>query len=520
MEIASAVPHITYRPSGKVRWGRFLVGAATAFAVAAGLGWLTTWMIRPDMDSSYPKLAGLGIPISAVVFATIAWSHCRSPRLAGILGLVAALSLLPAEAFLGDWQADWLLFLIQAALAATLSMVVGISRAGRAYCENTQQWMVREPAKFTRGLGPLMAEAVEIGRLKELLDALAPLHVAADDYCELLVEYAPRTARITDAEDAESLVYLTITEMTVVNPRKPQQRQATEVARQWQLTEEEIAALVPKFPALANRQTKAGGSAKLPRRAASATAPAAEGAAAVWPVPPPYGGQVLTLGNQLVGSFVIGIGTQILSVGLGLAIMLLAMMLMGDPDLWKIMLMLLFLLGWLLGWLWLLTRYTHFFTDRFWHRLARRKFRERPDLLVDPEDPDALFVEVIPRRNWNRLMIDSADDIGFLSVDPRRGFILFEGDKERYRIPKAAVISCDVEAIPVGEGNAGISDHYMVVLRARVGDALWEAPLARRHIEPIPMDGNERIARAWRLGALLQSACPRLGKPDTTSQPA
>jgi hypothetical protein len=68
---------------------------------------------------------------------------------------------------------------------------------------------------------------------------------------------------------------------------------------------------------------------------------------------------------------------------------------------------------------------------------------------VDPDGPEAIFVEMVPRRHWARAnrMLETAGDLGFLRIDAGRGLLLFEGDRERYQIPAGAILGCEVEQV-------------------------------------------------------------------------
>jgi hypothetical protein len=77
-------------------------------------------------------------------------------------------------------------------------------------------------------------------------------------------------------------------------------------------------------------------------------------------------------------------------------------------------------------------------------------------------------------------MLETATDVGFLKIDENRREILFEGDKERYRIPGPAMISCGVEPIVYGEGTSGRIIQYTTVLRAHVATGVWENPIGQR----------------------------------------
>ncbi len=72
-------------------------------------------------------------------------------------------------------------------------------------------------------------------------------------------------------------------------------------------------------------------------------------------------------------------------------------------------------------------------------KLLRDEVCQRPDKIVRPEAPDATFVEVVNPGNINKIRLDDADDVGFIVVDEARREIRFEGDRERWRIPFAAI---------------------------------------------------------------------------------
>jgi hypothetical protein len=113
-------------------------------------------------------------------------------------------------------------------------------------------------------------------------------------------------------------------------------------------------------------------------------------------------------------------------------------------------------------------------------RLARREVLSRPDGLVDPDHPEAVFVEVVPRQNWNRLMLETATDVGFLLVEELRREVLFEGDRERMRIPAGAILSCEVEQTVIGEGTGGAMKYYFTVLRVQQTSGVRELAFAYR----------------------------------------
>ena len=125
-------------------------------------------------------------------------------------------------------------------------------------------------------------------------------------------------------------------------------------------------------------------------------------------------------------------------------------------------------------------RRPNLFGEWYLRRHAKNEIRSRPNWIVDPDDPEAIFVQIVPRCNWGRVMLETATDVGFLKVDENRREILFEGDKERYCIPGQAIISCNVEQIIYGEGTAGRMTQYTTVLSAHCNTGIWENPIGQR----------------------------------------
>ena len=94
-----------------------------------------------------------------------------------------------------------------------------------------------------------------------------------------------------------------------------------------------------------------------------------------------------------------------------------------------------------------------------------RLLGQRADALVTPADPEARFVDVVPRVQWHQLVPDKATDRGLFSIDERHGRLVFEGLKERYVIPTEAVLSLRlVEPMMPHTGNWNF---YACVLTVR-----------------------------------------------------
>lgn len=132
-------------------------------------------------------------------------------------------------------------------------------------------------------------------------------------------------------------------------------------------------------------------------------------------------------------------------------------------------------------------------------RLAKKIIRARSDRIVDPDDPEAIFVEIVPRRNWERLMLETATDVGFIVFDESSRQVLFEGDRERLTIPAAAIEVCDVERVMVGGNMPGAIEHYMTIIDAEFERGMREIPFAfRGDFGSLGAATRERRARDFR----------------------
>jgi hypothetical protein len=120
--------------------------------------------------------------------------------------------------------------------------------------------------------------------------------------------------------------------------------------------------------------------------------------------------------------------------------------------------------------------------NRLYRYLSRQSLAQRRNKWVDPDRPSDLptyFVQVVPRKNWGRPMWETAVDTGFFQIDARRRELRFEGDVERFRIPIAALTSCELENYSRSAGTTRLQ-YCVVVLRGKTASGLWEAPISLR----------------------------------------
>jgi hypothetical protein len=91
------------------------------------------------------------------------------------------------------------------------------------------------------------------------------------------------------------------------------------------------------------------------------------------------------------------------------------------------------------------------------YRFTCNAINSHADPWVTPDDPAATYVMVIPRQHWGPL--NWVKDRGFLVADRSRRCLTFEGIQYRYKIPAAAIRSCEIESTISG------GSLYVVVLR-------------------------------------------------------
>ncbi len=125
-------------------------------------------------------------------------------------------------------------------------------------------------------------------------------------------------------------------------------------------------------------------------------------------------------------------------------------------------------------------RHNVMFGNLYLLRVARVVFRSRPDAIVDPDDRAAEFIEITPRENWKKFMLDTAADTGFLRLDFEGRRILFEGDHERYRVPAGSVESGHVEEVYPFGVHAESDALLFVILNVRTRTGPREIPFTPR----------------------------------------
>jgi hypothetical protein len=120
---------------------------------------------------------------------------------------------------------------------------------------------------------------------------------------------------------------------------------------------------------------------------------------------------------------------------------------------------------------------------RCYLRWLRERIDRRADAIVKTDDPDAFFVQIIPRENWSVTMGENAGDVGLLRVDPNRRELRYEGDVERWTVPAECIRSFRTKSFSPGGGVAMVGKYTVVLLVVEAPDGdEWETPLAAHPI--------------------------------------
>ena len=143
-----------------------------------------------------------------------------------------------------------------------------------------------------------------------------------------------------------------------------------------------------------------------------------------------------------------------------------------------------------------LVAYQQFLAGRYLKWVACRAIAHRTEALVRPDDPEAVFVDVIPRSHWGEVMLEPATDMGFFTINHARRELLFEGDLKRYRIPYESIESCQIEEYSLGYEQWKADVHFITVLTVETDNGPREIPLAGKHLEFCSRRATERRVQA------------------------
>jgi hypothetical protein len=380
---------------------------------------------------------------------------------------------------------NWLLFCTEFAFVLMAATAFGFVQTKRIYCERCRDWMQQDVVAFLGGTGPELAAVFHAGHYQNILEARVvpilqgmPYAAAAVDYCASAV-----------SGNSSCPAYFSIKEIKGgrMQGAKGSSRfdspRGTMVVDHVELTNAEAVALSPRFTDLASFASTGRNAASPAATTVAAPPMPAVVTAQIKPVFPGYEGRILTRSNIIMGNLAV----LVIIAGLlgGVAAFLGGLIILIPDDkgasgpistarqvlgitcvvLGPVVAIMTGVMG---------LRNPSVLGNRRLRTLARRAMKSRPERWMDWESPDAMFVEIVPRKNWGRTILDTADDIGFMRIDPSRREILFEGDKECYRIPGDAIVSCRVEELASDSNQAFATRHQMIVIHAHRENGIWE----------------------------------------------
>jgi hypothetical protein len=355
------------------------------------------------------------LPVAGAVYLAVGLGHCRNVWVAGFLGVVAGLvfylghfhahlvSLAGPQALVrfdvlpefitarmaGDVEVDvqgrvkpprgggnWVAFTIELLMVCTLVGLTGVMGARAAYCEDCRRWKRRLRATAAPGTGAQLVRALEGGL--EHLPPVAAYTVGVNRTCSIIeAEHCPAVPHGLPP----CPVFLTVKEswekVGISQREKTLLRQAVVSPEEVEILADRIAALQPLLGIPVPPPVSVPGRTGLP---AAAVEPAPDDGSVV---EPPLAVQVpLALGPILAVLTWIGLLVTVYfvrgPVRLSLLIAGLAALVFG-----------VFVCG----------VNADFFNIRFIYGMARRRVRDRGDALVNPDDPDAVYLTIVPRAH-------------------------------------------------------------------------------------------------------------------------
>ncbi|MCP4246363.1 MAG: hypothetical protein GY778_04870 [bacterium] len=527
-----------YRPSGRVDTSAFGLWAAVTVLASGALAVVLYLLYRVGFYfvGIVPLLMALGL--SGMVFLVVSRGRCRNRTWAVLPGLVGGafmyvgyyhvdmvtwlgvgrahrVDLLPSFINLrmntdvvGDptltgmeddqeYEApdpvkvafNWVFFSLELGLCTLLPALAGWLRAERPFCEGCGKWMSQSLAHFDRSAAATIAEAVQQGRVCEVVNlpkvvpqARQPATILAVAHCE-----GP-----CPADGPRCPVYLSVKPVkdAAPPPINPHRTMRRALVRDRALSPLETTALVPLFPSLRPHADQAPVeetgvvSEPMSEAAGQDQQRGLHGVCILEEaIPTSLRGNVLATGSVIKSGLLACAPILTLlpvSAPLIFGVVLVVPLLDGQTDdpfpgvpaavRWAVLIA--GGVGLTLAGIWVYRHHTSW-RDRYFQRRTRDALVRRPEVWVAPDDPDAYFVEVVPRENWQKLKAETATDFGFLKCDAEQAALYFEGDTRRICIPLETLTRVAVETIT---DASGMMSHCAVVVRASDNDQTFELP--------------------------------------------
>jgi hypothetical protein len=548
-----------YKSSGAVNLAAFLPLAFLALAVAGALAGVMFWLYHEGQYYIVIVPILCALTVAGMARLAVAKGHCRNSFVAGLTGLLLGLALFFGSYYIGlvyhlgakaatrpdllvryirfrlatDVQRDvhtpynengrpgrrsgtqgmnWFTFAFESIAVLVIVTVAPYRRARKPYCERCKRWLVRETTVFEPHKCAGLIDSLQAGSPRALAALCAAPAYTSIPNTTMAVEYCPS---LKEATSRECPVFISLKNISA-NPKGAtldsfEQSKGKVVERCVQLNPDELPALAPRFPVFEAYAGRAAVAALLPTEEPAETGAESKDAgelAVITPLGAHHHNKVLTRGTIWKGNIFAFAGLFSFLGGFGIVAwggFILDKAASGSAA--QIAGIALCSLGGLMVLTVLVAMFvdTSFGGNRMLRNAFRRELARRSGLFVEPNDPDAVFIEIVPKLNWGKVMLDNASDIGLFVVDKMRKELRFEGDKERWRIPAGSITGCQIEYFVHGQG-AGAQKLYYLVLRATRKEGFWEAPIRERRGSGLLSSKRKKAAK--QLAVKIQEILP------------
>jgi hypothetical protein len=540
-----------YRASNRVKWSALLIWSILTFPLTLLSGYLLCLAFRSNAYLLFAVSSLAMLPALGVAFVVVAMGKCRNRWLGALVGLATGLiALLSSYQFdyasnagfdqihrldrlpdymkerfrtdqldrfyvrlpaprgpdghalqlpFGQASSNWILFLGDALLIVLLPTLVAEVRARRPFSERHGRWLYEHNVTIKRDSARRIAWLLEQDDAEALADAVEMgSHEPLLGWGQLRLYYLPY--------EPATPVYLSVqfhsgtfsfgfrksklADRVLLSPDE-----GAALAERLKPPGATIATVLEVEPAT-NEPLSAAASAAIDELPADEVAGVLSGRAF----------SILVAANflPLIVGLLIVVGQIVALVMTWSALGMLGRLLMFAG-----------IFGVIVGTLAFAARYADELPIRLQRRWLIAAIRRRPMPLFDPEDADAVWVELVPRKNWGKVMFNNAEEIGFAKIDARRRLLLFEGDRQRWSIPATGIESCELEEFCIGLPEPKERNLFVLaVLKVNRDGQIWEAPLL-----PARPDGRRppgKVRRQWARSlrnkirdGLLQSPAPQ-----------
>ncbi len=552
-----ANPRGVYLPTGRIAFDRFFILSLLTLASALFMAFL---LDQAFVHNVYyiilmPILAALGV--LPFLLSAIGFGHCRNRLFALVLAIIASIvvyigsyefglireigfenvreiQLLPSYIHYRmqtDVSEDhpglnrdqspepgmnWFKLALEQLCVMALLVPAAYRRADRAFCEKCKRWKSRALAFFPSGSGKTIGPLVATGQF-ETLAQMPKANLGPRDrrYTGLAVEYCR-----PDPDGNLCSAVVCVREVKhgggVSGGSMFDWSIGRNVAPRYELTADELGPLRRILPELAAIVPGPLPPVEETQRTTPPPLPVRGAIAQILAVPDRFAGQILTKPFIILGNVLALTPLLLMFGGVALAIWSLVHL---DAHKDEAMWIAIAIAGGLVtaASAFLGLRNPGLIPNRLLERRARSFLDQRVERFFKVDDPAAVFVEVVPRAHWGKAMLETATDVGLLKIDPARKAVLFEGDRERWNIPAAAIAHVSAEPATAGAGTAGEIRYYMTVIIAQTSEGLREFSFARRSTALTPAkDHREQAARKLEQEIRsLQGIAPTQATPST-----